>query len=182
MSGVKTIDDLRGRCYVDEDLGCWHWRMAAFNGSPRVRVNFNGKSQMMAGRKAAYILAYEKDIPKGHRVYRAAHCHSKDCLNPEHVRAGSPQQEGSVVSKTGRNKGNLGRIIANQRNSRARAKLTLEQVREIRASDETQRVKAERYGVHEKTIHLIETGKRWRETILPTADVFSWAQFGRKAA
>jgi hypothetical protein len=182
MSGVKSIEDLKDRCYVDEDTGCWHWRMACNNGSPRVRVTVNGKSEMMAGRRAAYMLAYKKAIPSGYKVFRAAHCKSLDCLSPEHVRAGTKKQEGEVIAKTGRAAGSLQRIVAGQIASRKRAKLTLEQVREIRASDETQKVKAKRYGVTEKMIHLIETGQRWKEMALPTADVFSWAQFARRAA
>ena len=28
QGGIRTEADLMGRCVVDEDTGCWHWRMA----------------------------------------------------------------------------------------------------------------------------------------------------------
>ena len=54
------------------------------------------------------------------------------------------------------NLGRLGGLAASRR------KLTVEQVLEIRASSETNRVLAERFGVTEVTVHSVRRFKTWK--------------------
>lgn len=55
------------------------------------------------------------------------------------------------------------RVIAATKRSRAKGKLNEQAAVEIRASDETLTVLAERYGVHFSLISKVKTGQAWRE-------------------
>jgi hypothetical protein len=63
------------------------------------------------------------------------------CVNPEHLEAVTPAE--------------------NVRRGR-RAKLTAEQVAEIRASADTQMVLARRYGISQPQVSRIKRGQTWR--------------------
>lgn len=57
----------------------------------------------------------------------------------------------------------LRRSVTSTRISRLSAKLDIEKAREIRYSDETVDVLAERYGVHRTLCSVIKQGKAWKE-------------------
>ena len=85
-------------------------------------------------------------------------CDTTSCVNPEHLYAGTHDdnmrdraQRGRLVGKT-----------TGERNSQAR--LTWADVHAIRASDELQRVLAKRYGIAQGMISRIKSGKAWKTT------------------
>lgn len=88
----------------------------------------------------AHRLYYERfvgPIPDGHQIDHL--CRNKLCVNPDHLEP----------------------VTAAENSRRANAKLTVEKVREIRASAETSVVLAQRYGVAPTTIKSIKQGRSW---------------------
>lgn len=157
-----TLDDIKQRCHIDEDTGCWHWRGAIANGKfPRVYSQNLAKAgspmEAQTGCRAVWQLNTGKAIPKGHRVYKTCPC--PDCLNPKHMACGPTAEWGRHMSKIGSNKTMAHRIGARKR-GRAMSVLTDEVYAEIMESKETGVQLAKRLGVSEQTVSKARKGRR----------------------
>ena len=75
-------------------------------------------------------------------------CDNPPCVNPEHLFLGT--------------KGDNNRDAAAKGRSRGKARLTPDQVREIRASDETQQSLGDRFGISQSSVSYIQLGKSYR--------------------
>lgn len=174
LGGIRTLEHLKDRCYVDPDTACWHWKGALSDGYPHVWMTCpeTGKQGSRSGTRAALLLS-GRPIPKGHIAYRR--CDHLDCVNPAHISTGTKKEWGKWVQKTGKQKGNLQRTAANTANARrTRAKLSVEIVREIRSSNESGVALAARLGVCSQTISRVRTGRAWVDQVATNASVFSW--------
>lgn len=156
-----TLDDIKGRCFIDE-AGCWLWRGALTEGKwPRVHAPDHTKpgspKMTQTGRRAVWHVVTGKPIPKGWRVYGTCGCDA--CLNPAHMECGTTAKVGQHSVRTGRFKNSPARIAANRKSGRSRALLTPEQIAEIQESAEFNRVWAERLGVSTQTISRARLGR-----------------------
>lgn len=84
-------------------------------------------------------------------------CDNPPCVNPEHLRIGTHSDNITDMWRKGRGPAH---DRGGERSSFA--KLTSEQVDQIRNDDRTLREIAADYGVHLSTISLIRRGKTWR--------------------
>jgi len=118
-------------------------------------VNAKGYGLLWSGDRlrSAHRLAYELSkgpIPEGQHVLHR--CDTPGCVNPAHLFLGTDAE-------------NTADRVAKGRSARGErhgvSKLTAAQVAEIRASDETQRVLGQRYGVSRSLISLIKLGHLW---------------------
>ena len=173
MSGVRTLEDMRDRCVVDDVTGCWLWRSGTTgDGQPKVHAVVDGKVMSTTGGRVVWTLA-RGPIPPKHVVYRPR-C-SKLCLNPTHLRCGPKAKAGEILSATGRLRGDPRRSIINQRNRcSTKVILDLDKARAIRASNESALELAIRYGTSKTTILDVRAMRRWREP--------GWSAFSRLAA
>lgn len=170
LTGVRTLDDLKARCWVDETSGCWHWRMATSEGAAKVYLP--GLKRVCTGLFAAATLSGRK-INSGQMAYST--CTTPFCLCPAHTKVGTWKQWGAWKAATGSWKAKPQRIAACQKTARSKlSKLTPELVQEIRASEETGRAIAKRMGVSEQLVSKIRTGKTWRDAAVPASSVFTW--------
>lgn len=125
---------------------CWIWRNAYRYG----KIEIDGRTT------PAHRLAYEHwngPIPEGMCVCHT--CDNKACVNPAHLFVGTVadnSRDAAVKKLYWRRFG-----VAN-----LQAKLTDEQVLDIRADTRTQKVIADSYGVDPSTVSYIKTRKRWR--------------------
>lgn len=172
LGGIRTVDDLRWRCWEDHDTGCWHWRLSFAQGSPKVHFCFGDKRLGMRGRRAALTIARGRMLPRKLQVWATDDCESDDCVNPAHCRSGTRAQHGAYMRRTGRSKTAAKTASALKAAERLR-KLTLEQVREIRDSSETVDALAHRMGVSRYAVWCARVGKTWRDTAA-NASVFTW--------
>lgn len=131
--------------YVEVPSGfetpCWLWQLAK-NGEGY------GTVWTTAGKALAHRVYYEErhgPVPAGNELDHL--CRVRACVNPDHLEAVTHAE--------------------NCRRGR-RAKLTPDQVTEIRESTESQRVIARRFGVTQGHIARIRRGDCWRE-LRPTA-------------
>lgn len=104
-----------------------------------------------------------------------ASCGDKLCINPKHICCGTRSQWRAFRHSIGADKPKPSTIAKHMVNGRkpGKCKLTMEQVREIRESNETCKEWAKRLMVHPDTVALARRGRTWAEA--PTAaSVFSW--------
>lgn len=163
LGGIRTLADVRDRCYVDPETGCWHWRLHI---STRGRsccvwrvgsVEFKGTAA-----RAAWALS-GRPLEPGWIVSRwRGRCEYEDCCNPEHHRAGPKP---NVLPKL-RPEQRLRHKLGVTRESRKRAKLTMEAARQIRLSPDSCVAEAAKWGVAFSTVSQIRRGETWKENPL----------------
>ena len=123
-----------------------------------------GYGQMrIGGRKAkltlAHRLAYQffvADIPP--KLIIRHLCDNPACVNPEHLLLGT-QQDNSDDMVRRKRYGGPRNLPKGADHPRSNAKLSDDDVREIRASSEAQQILAARYGVDQAAISRAKTGK-----------------------
>lgn len=176
MSGIRTIEDIRQRCSIDE-AGCWVWRRA---------------TTTAGGRPAAYLpaigrvgtIAHALKLINGktcERSYYPAKCQNRMCCNPAHQLLLTRSQ----LTKLTTPKPSLltrGRMAV----GRARAaplRLLPEQYMEIRGSTMLLREIQERYGVSRCYASQLRSGAApifktlaggGAQHVAPGSSVFAW--------
>lgn len=142
----------RIRAQCEDDAGCWRWTGFTDAGNPK--FHYNGSPTNV--RRAAYIEVYG-DVPEGYLVVGT--CDTPLCVHPACVEAMPLQKR-----KKQQGRRSYGRPSAKRTASiRALGKLSMEIARIMRASDETQKVLGERYGVSAATVGCIRRNEIWRE-------------------
>jgi hypothetical protein len=125
------------RYVVDED-GCWIWTGARTGQGYGAIQRTYGSNLVDAVHRRAYEERYGP-IPAGLVIDHL--CRKPPCINPEHLEAVT--------------------VAVNTRRGRA-AKLTVDDVREIRRSSARGVDMAARFGVSKATISEVRSGKYWR--------------------
>lgn len=132
--------------------GCWEW-VGYYGSGGYGMMSRDGKNQR--AHRISYE-AYKGHIPKGMVVRHT--CDNPACINPDHLILGS--QKDNVADREARGRRTVvGEAIGT-------SKLTVEDVLAIRASTESLRVLADRYGIDPSNVWLIRTGKSWRHVPL----------------
>ena len=89
-------------------------------------------------------------------------CGERLCLSPRHLKPTTRAQLLKQAYRNGR-RGGVVEIMRREATLRARAKLTIEDVRQLRASDEPAALAAQRLGVGAQAIHAARAGRSWKE-------------------
>ena len=95
------------------------------------------------------------DLPEGMVVLHT--CDNPRCINLDHLIAGTQSENVRDMISKGRDN-----YVNPKGESHGQARLTEEQVAEVRASSDIQRVLAARYGVSRTAISAIKTGRSWK--------------------
>ena len=176
LGGIRTVEDLKKRCRVDEDTGCWHWTLALCRGVPKVhfRAPDTGICRRARGRRAALYLRRGTDLPDGHIAFARLQCKSADCVNPEHCRSDTKARWGEWLTKSGKVKGLPSKYVGSRKGWDTRGrKLTPEMVAEIRSSAEPHHIVGKRLGVSGYAVWSVRVGLTHRQH-MPGASVFGW--------
>jgi len=152
---MRTIEDLRQRCVIDESDpdACWIFAPTRIY-APTHKGSDTLKA--MEPRRASWVLKHGMKIKDGSCAFST--CGDPKCVNPDHIRAASPAVWGEHVAKTGALKGRPAKIAANRAIGRQRSRLTPEQVQEAMTSPETGKALAVRWGVSETTVSKARRG------------------------
>jgi hypothetical protein len=156
MSGIRTIDDLKDRCRVDEESGCWLWGASTSEGYPRLWIG----PKCMTGGRAAWLLS-GREIGDKRSVYHVRRC-SSICVNPEHLACGTKAEAGAVLRELGYLRGHAKRAIVNTKNGRTKSKFSPELRQWIMESQQPATVLGPQLGLAHQTVSLIRQGRRWR--------------------
>lgn len=84
---------------VDDSSGCWIWQ-AGFNNKGYGCFVFDGKKSGLATR-ASFVI-FKGPIPE--KLFILHSCHNTKCVNPDHLRAGTQQENVDDMMKAGRHK------------------------------------------------------------------------------
>jgi hypothetical protein len=169
-SALRGITKTRERCYVDE-RGCWIWKGCMTNGAvPFANI---GSRQYVTVMRYAYCL--KNNVPydslKGLRVWsKMRDVHD---VNPDHAMVGTIADHNLWRAEGGRLRGPHRHIIGKKIRDKVGRRYTPEQICEIRASGETEKVLGERYGCTASLIGHIRRGKIYN-TSAPASSVFSF--------
>ena len=138
---------------------CWIWKGTIALPNPcgmrygSFGVSEGGKSVAYRAHRFAWMLA-NGEIPEEFVVMHT--CDVPLCVNPSHLRSGTQAENQADMARKGRQ-------AKGQDNGRA--KLTPEQVIEIRQSDKSIADLAREYGLHHKAIGRIVKGETWRHLL-----------------
>lgn len=188
LGGIRTLEDLRIRCRVDDETGCWHWGLSLCDGLPKVHVTHPALSRpgyIMRGRRAALLLARGRDLPPGHLAFARLTCISTDCVNPAHCQSGDRHAHGRYLTQSGRVKGLLSKVKASRAiwDKRGR-KITPEVRAHILASTASTYALAKELGLSQFAVWSVRKAGVVHTQHLAQASVFTWrpVQQERKAA
>lgn len=176
LDGIRTIEDLKLRCYVDPVTDCWHCRCYKVRGTmPQVHFVPPGETEMTktTGRRAALHLATGEPVPKGHVVFARADCDSEDCVNPAHLRSGTRKQWGIALQHRGTMKDRPAKIAAALRTAASRRVLTPDQVRQILQSPESGRKLAEKFGVSSYAVLSARRRRTYKDVPCGATSIFT---------
>lgn len=173
--GIYCIDDLMGRCRVDDITGCWEWTgcySGRNDGSAKAIVPATYvpalKRTTTCMRAAAFFTGREV---RDDQIAWAT-CANRKCCNPDHIRVDSRMAWGKWVTAQKLIKDSPARSRASMARHRRDAPHMPALAAEIRASHETGRELAKRHGMSASAISRIRLGKTWRGTVVG-ASVFS---------
>ena len=143
---------------VDKSGDCWMWTgKTTVDDYGCFHATINGQRAYKAHR-ASWMLRIGK-VPRGRLV-----CHSCDeplCVNPDHLWLGTHEQNQLDMQRKGR------QVRGEQHGC---AKLTEQQVIDIKTSDLTIKELSEQYGMHNSHIGRILNGEKWAHVKVPTVD------------
>ncbi len=176
--GVRTLDDVRDRCRIDDETGCWVWAMACSGRSPRAHVRagvIGDKAGVTTVARLSWVLSGRELAPK-HHVYRLACCGEPLCVNPDHLGAGTrAAMSSAVLARGGYHTAKL--QLVRRAGNLAQA-LPLETVQAVQRSIEggaSVAAASREHGVHERTASAIAKGRHIHQRPeVRGASVFSW--------
>ena len=158
MVAMRSIEEIKGRCFVDAD-GHWLWR-GSLRADGRANIyapdHTRGGMSVQFGARAAHHLATGKAIPKGWRVFGCKE-HAA-CVNPACGRCESEVEHGIRQAASGEQRGRINRILANRKINAGRTTVTPALVAEILSSPETGTQIVARTGICRTTVSRIRNG------------------------
>lgn len=163
---VSLEQYLEGKYIPEPNSGCWLW-LGRPNSDGYGVATWRGKSE---GAHRKSWTHYRGPIPAGMLVLHK--CDNRACMNPDHLFLGSnadnaADRDAKGRQSRGRDHGDTFRDSPKFLASRPRgemhvnAKLTAEQVREMRNAQGSLQQIASRYGVHKTLVGQIKKGKAW---------------------
>lgn len=134
--------------------GCWLWGSTMTKGYGQIRVGKKSVGTLRYGsaHRVSYTL-FRGPIPDGMQVCHR--CDNPACVNPDHLFLGTPLANMQDKHDKGRDRYARGEECT-------QAKLTANDVRQIRSTDEPNRQLASRYNVSEATIRRARKGVSWK--------------------
>lgn len=135
--------------------GCWIWAGA---GKGNGYGNFRLADRTLPAHRASFILFCGEDCEGLDVCHR---CDNPACVNPDHLFLGTRLANMQDCKKKGRTA--KGAALGDRRGSSGpAAKLTWDQVRDIRASNDPAKVIGARYGVTNDNINRIRRNDTWK--------------------
>ena len=156
-----TLDELRDRYAVDIE-SCWIAKPSVLRDKgTKGRVKIGGRMTFL--HRAAWEMLH--GITLGKRVLVTS-CYEPGCFNPKHYALCTREMAPSIHARRGRLKRDAAYAASAAAAKRARSKLDMAKVREIRArvaAGESQSAVAREIGMSASHVHLIVHHAAWRE-------------------
>lgn len=158
------LQRIRERCIEDGD--CWIWQGMVRSHAPRI---WSPELREYLPVRAVIVDQQQRRRPGA--AYFGSSCGNPLCVHPDHIVQRTPSQQQSHKSRMASSGASLAiRTRKTAASMQAKAgKLTMEQAREIRASDATLRVLSQTYGVSIEVARRVRIGRSWKEAANPFA-------------
>lgn len=143
MSKRKPIE------HVVDEHGCWNCTSHRPNTHGYPQLWKNGKNHNMHR-----VLFEEKNGPIGLGLVIRHICDNRSCINIEHMLPGTALENAQDRNSRDRNNPPVGERSGT-------AKLTEDQIQEIRSSTTGQQALADRFGINQSQVSRIKNRKRW---------------------
>lgn len=137
--------------YVDKKYGCWEWT-GYKNAKGYGVINLRGERVM------AHRFAYQLEAPIPDGMFVLHHCDNPACVRFKHLFLGTLAENNADMDSKGRDR----RVGGMPGTKNPAAKLTEDDVREIRASNESSEALAVQYGIDRVNIWAARSGKTWK--------------------
>lgn len=137
---------LLAKISVNEETNCWEW-MGTRNGNGYGILQVSGKTLRVS--RVAFEVFHNKCLGS---LYACHKCDNPPCINPDHLFAGTHQQ--NLADSSHKFRMHFGE-------EHGMAKLKNEDVLEIRASPLSGRKMAEKFNVSEGCVSVIRSRKAW---------------------
>lgn len=177
LDGIASLEDLRGRCVIDEDSGCWHLRTARGKPMPRGERHVlwaHGLGHVTATRLAWLLSHPGQELRKGYVAFRK--CCSYDCVCPDHISAASRQNWGRHMASTGKATTPAKTIAARiQVSNLPQNKLTAETRSWLLESSQSGSEVAHALGITQSRANCIRAEHRKAASSRPAASIFDFA-------
>lgn len=149
MKGARSFDDL----WIGEpNSGCWLWIGSAH----KSKTHVYGEMAKVKAHRISYAM-HKGPIPEGMVVMHK--CDTPLCVNPLHLKMGTVAENNADMCAKGRQR--VGATFAiGEANSRA--KITAENVIEIRQSDRKNEELAAHFGISASHVKNIRNGQSWK--------------------
>lgn len=141
-----VIERLLARVIVDEWTGCWEW-LGAQNEEGYGIIGLGRRGEGVERTHRVTYQHYRGEIPDG--LFVLHRCDNRQCCSPEHLFLGTALD-------------NSLDMVAKGRFSTPSAKVTEDQVREIRESMLPSTAIAEKYNLKPRQIRRIRDRSRWK--------------------
>lgn len=152
--GIRTLADLKDRCWIDEDTGCWHWRGALSKGMPSLWFAPIGRVTTLS--QAIGHMKTGKPLASGLLCYCT--CKTPSCANPGHRDVGTRHDQAAVLIEQGR-LAKSALVRAAMSRARSTSALSDADVLSIKTSSATCTDDAKKFGVSVSHVSLIRRGK-----------------------
>lgn len=170
---IWTLDRIREE-RVEEEGDCWLW-LGALSGPGKTTPLMHFRNRLISAYSAVWLLKTGcEHVPEGMRFWRS--CLGYRCVSPKHIKFGTHAQMKSDLAARGAyvcTPSRKAKITSSIRRERSKLKGGMAEAREIRASNDSEKILSERHGISISRIYRIKAGKAWRETVLPTASIFN---------
>lgn len=155
---VHTVESLRARTI---EVGeCWEWQGYSAHGTPQVFAPSEGsKRRMVSVRRLFRELITGQAQPDG---FYSVSCGNVECVNPDHTLFRTGRNHYKSMAKQVGKSPTRGLKISQYHRTSGRAKLDESKAQEIRLSNESGPVLAERYGVNRSLISSVRRGTAWK--------------------
>ncbi len=166
-SGIRTIEDLKQRCWIDDDTGCWHWR-GATNG----RVPSTWFPAVKRVSSLPYVICHltTGSPPRKGQVWHCR-CETPFCANPDHRKPGTRSSQMKAL-KLSRPPLVRAQIAATKRAAN-RSRLTQEEKSSVYGSVETLASICSRLGISQTYASNLRAGKKRGVRAAPNSSVFN---------
>lgn len=168
MPAIRTIEDIKNRCVVDEITGCWNWRGGMSQGGngatpiPAARFHVYGRPCTVS--VILHWLVKGKDMPAG--MTFAPSCENPRCANPDHRKL---RVRGSVSMPPDPLR--IAKITLTQR---SKSRLSDADIDDIRYGGLSAKEAAEKHNVDTSFVYGVRRGIRRKPLVGTSASVFSW--------
>lgn len=155
--GKTTLERFEALYVGEPNCGCWLWMGSSL---PKGYGMFWDGERHVRANRASWRL-FRGEIPGGAHVLHK--CDVPACVNPGHLFLGSHQENIDDREAKGRNKLPPPRTEGLSGEANGRAKLTRDQVEQIRADSRPSRELGRIYGVSKTQIQVIRNGRGWSD-------------------